>query len=212
MANSISPNDSHHQPRAYPRAPLHGPIEVKSQSRLAIGQIENISLGGLLVSCEPPPPVSSELKLMFNLAPGRTVSAKAVVRHAKDKFFGVQFSELSSAAKDAIAEYCQASLGHARRSGRIQQRLLVTIRGARKNDQDELAETLTLSRNGGLLACRAKFTVGSRLELFWPEKKRRAMIEVVSSAPVGPNGLLELGFHFIEEQLDFWDIEFPKPS
>jgi hypothetical protein len=174
-----------------------------------MGSIENISLGGLLVSCDPVPPASSELHLMFNLEAGRTVSATAVVRHATKTTFGVQFHDLSPAAQDAITEYC---LGHARRSGRIPRRLLVTLRGKRKEDLDELAETVTLSRNGGLLACRARFFVGNRLELFWPEKKRQAEIAVVSCRPYGPSGLLELGFEFINQDVDFWQLDFPTSS
>jgi PilZ domain. len=201
--------DSYDRPRAYPRVPLHSPVEVKTASRLFIGSIENISIGGLLVSSEPVPPASSELHLMFNLAAGRTISATAVVRHATKTTFGVQFHDLSPTAQDAITEYC---LNHVRRSGRIPRRLLVTLRGKRKEDLDELAETITLSRNGGLIACRATFFVGNRLELFWPEKKRQAEIAVVSCRPYGPNGLLELGFEFINPDTDFWQLEFPTSS
>ncbi len=209
MADNTVSNDSFNPPRAYPRVPLHAPIEVKTPSRLFIGQIENISVGGLLVSSEPAPALASQLHIMFNLVAGRTVSATAVVRHAGKHTFGVQFQDLSPAAQDAITEYC---LGHSRRSGRVPKRLLVTVRGKRKEDQDELAETVMLSQKGGLLACRARFSVGNRLELFWPEKKRRAEIEIVSVNPVGPNGLRELGFQFVESEIDFWQLDFPTAS
>lgn len=209
--NPPSHDSSYYPSRAYPRVPLHSPVEVKTPSRLFIGQIENISIGGLLVSSDPPPEISSELQLLFNLAAGRTVSAAAVVRHATRRMFGVQFHDLSPAAQDAISEYCESHLGQVRRSGRVPQRLLVTLRGKRKEDQDELAETITLSRNGGLLACRARFFVGNRLELFWPEKKRYAEIQIVSSH-AAPTGLLELGFQFLNPDFDFWDLDFPKPS
>lgn len=211
MPENTPQEGSFYPPRAYPRVPLHSPVEVKTRSRLFIGQIENISIGGLLVSSDPAPAISSELQLLFNLAAGRTVSATAVVRHTEKRSFGVQFRDLNSATQDAIAEYCQTNLGHARRSGRIPKRLLVTLRGKRKDDQDELAETITLSRNGGLLASRARFFVGNQLELFWPEKKRQAEIEIVSSHPA-PNGLLELGFQFANPSFDFWELDFPRPS
>src|SRR5215469_10936702 len=96
--HTSSQDSSYNTPRAYPRVPLHSPIEVKTRSRLFIGQIENISVGGLLVSSEPPPAVESELQLLFNLAAGRTVSAAAIVRHATKTAFGVQFHDLSPAA------------------------------------------------------------------------------------------------------------------
>ncbi len=212
MPDNTPPQDSsYYPPRAYPRVPLHSPVEVKTRSRLFIGQIENISAGGLLVSSKPTPAVASEILLLFNLAAGRTVSAAAVVRHATKNNFGVQFHDLSPAAQDAINEYCESQLGYVRRSGRVPKRLLVTLRGKRKEDQDELAETVTLSRNGGLLACRARFFVGNRLELFWPEKKRHSEIEIVSSHAV-PTGLLELGFQFLNPDFDFWELDFPKPS
>ena len=115
--NTESHDSSYYPTRAYPRVPLHSPVEVKTPSRLFIGQIENISIGGLLVSSQPPPAVASELLLLFNLAAGRTVSASAVVRHATKNSFGVQFHDLSPAAQDAITEYCETNLGHVRRSG-----------------------------------------------------------------------------------------------
>ncbi|MDT8070427.1 MAG: PilZ domain-containing protein [Terriglobia bacterium] len=211
MPDNTPQQGSYYPPRAYPRVPLHSPVEVKTRSRLFIGQIENISIGGLLVSSDPPPAISSELELLFNLAAGRTVSVSAVVRHSAKTTFGVEFRDLTPAAQDAITEYCQTNLGQARRSGRIPRRLLVTLRGKRKEDQDELAETITLSRNGGLLASRARFFVGNHLELFWPEKKRQAEIEIVSSHPA-PNGLLELGFQFADPSFDFWELDFPRLS
>lgn len=211
MSENTSQEGSFNPTRAYPRVPLHSPVEVKTRSRLFIGQIENISVGGLLVSSDPPPAIASELQLLFNLAAGRTVAASAVVRHTTKSAFGVEFHDLSPAAQVAITEYCESHLGHVRRSGRVPQRLLVTLRGKRKEDQDELAETITLSRNGGLLACRARFFVGNRLELFWPEKKRHAEVEIVS-LHAAPTGLLELGFQFLDTDFDFWELDFPNLS
>ncbi|HEU5404412.1 MAG TPA: PilZ domain-containing protein [Terriglobales bacterium] len=212
MPDHTPPQDSSYfPPRAFPRVPLHSPVEVKTASRLFIGQIENISIGGLLVSSDPPPAIASELQLLFNLAAGRTVSAAAVVRHATKSTFGVQFHDLAPAAQEAITDYCETNLGHVRRSGRVPKRLLVTLRGKRKEDQDELAETVMLSRNGGLLACRARFKAGNHLELFWPEKKRHAEIEIVSSHAAA-TGLLELGFQFLNPDFDFWELDFPKLS
>jgi PilZ domain-containing protein len=207
-----TPNSAIPQPtRAYARVPLHSPIEVKTRSRTAIGQIENISVGGLLVSCDLPPAIASEVMLLFNLAAGCTVSATAVVKHASKNRFGAQFHDIVPEARDAIAEFCQANAAQARRSGRIAKRLLVTVKGAAEDALDELGETLLLSRNGGLLACRAQFSVGERLQLYWPEKKRATEIEVVSFRPFA-NDLRELGFEFVREEYDFWQMEFPVPS
>jgi PilZ domain len=211
MSENTLQQGSYYPARAYPRVPLHGPVEVKTRSRLFIGQIENISIGGVMVSSQPIPAVSTEIQLLFNLAVGRTISATGVVRHTGNKTFGVEFHDLPPAAQESIAEYCRTILGHERRSGRIPKRLLVTLRGKRKQDQDELAETITLSRNGGLLACRARFVVGNHLELFWPEKKRQVEIEIVSSNAAA-NGLLELGFQFANPSFDFWELDFPNQS
>ena len=188
---------------------MHSPIELKSRSRTSIGEIENISLGGLLVSCDVPPAVATEVRLMFNLAAGLTVSASGVVRYVNKKRFGVQFLDLIPEASDAIGQYCQMSMGHARRSGRISKRVLVTIKGTKEGSLEELAETLVLSRNGGLLACRAAFFVGEHLELYWPEQKRSVEIEVVSYRFFNANNLLEIGFQFVKENEDFWRIDLP---
>lgn len=207
MTGLPPPATTYYPPRAHARVPFHSPIELKSRSRTSIGKIENISLGGLLVSCDLPPAVSTEVRLMFNLAAGWTVSASGVVRYVNKKRFGVQFLDLIPEASDAISQYCQMSMGHARRSGRISKRVLVTIKGTKKGSLEELAETLMLSRNGGLLACRAAFFVGERLDLYWPEQKRSAEIEVVSYRPFNANNLLEIGFQFVKEDEDFWQID-----
>jgi PilZ domain-containing protein len=176
-----------------------------------MGQIENISIGGLMVACKRPPAVSDEIKLMFNLATGFTVSVRATVRHADEQQqrFGVEFRDLVPSARDFINEYCRTHLTEMRRSGRVSKRILVTIRGLRKEAQEELAETVALSRNGGLLACRAKVVQGERFELHWPEKKRTTQIEVVSACSNRTDGLLKIGFRFIQPDCDFWQTEFP---
>ncbi len=161
--------------------------------------------------CEQPPAQLEEVDLMFNLTTGLTVSVHAIVRHSSDEKqrFGVEFLNLPHTASSMVGEYCRSNLKAVRRSGRVSKRILVTIRAIRIGACEELAETCILSRSGGLLATRAKYAVGDHLELHWIEKKQSIEIEVVSCRPTTVFAIVEVGFRFVPQNRDFWEMEFP---
>ncbi len=82
--------------------------------------------------------------------------------------------------KHLIDLYIRKALGYVRRGARVAKRLHVTLRRTTSDvGSEELAETMILSRNGGRLVCRARFTIGEELLLNWPEKHREAHARVV---------------------------------
>jgi len=75
------------------------------------------------------------------------------------------------------------------------------------------AETLLVSRNGGVLRMTEKLDAGQELHLrrhvdgdYW----KRARARVVTEIDQDSNGFL-YAVHFLEPRADFWDIEFPAP-
>jgi len=75
------------------------------------------------------------------------------------------------------------------------------------------AETLLVSRNGGVLRLTEKLSMGQELHLrrhhegdHWKSTRARVVAEIDQE----PNGFL-YAIHLLEARSDFWDIEFPAP-
>jgi hypothetical protein len=75
------------------------------------------------------------------------------------------------------------------------------------------AETLLVSRNGGVLRLTEKLSMGQELHLrrhhegdHWKSTRARVVAEIDQE----PNGFL-YAIHILEPRSDFWDIEFPAP-
>ena len=74
---------------------------------------------------------------------------------------GLEFLDLSYGSRVELNEFVLELLAYARRGSRISKRLTVTLRSLRSElCQEELAETVMLSRYGGLLVCRGNFQDG----------------------------------------------------
>src|SRR6202795_4208556 len=76
------------------------------------------------------------------------------------------------------------------------------------------AETLLVSRNGGVLRLTEKLSMGQELHLRrdlqgdnWKKTRARVGAELDQDAP---NNIL-YAIHILEPRSDFWDIEFPAP-
>jgi hypothetical protein len=75
------------------------------------------------------------------------------------------------------------------------------------------AETLLVSRNGGVLRLTEKLSMGQELHLrrhhdgdHWKSTRARVVAEIDQE----PTGFL-YAIHLLEARSDFWDIEFPSP-
>lgn len=196
--------------RAYPRLQYATPVEVRFCGRTLMGTTEDIAIGGLGARCEEPPPQASKLELLFNLPTGFSVRTDGIVRYVLPGRFGVQFTGLPEDARHALEEYTRKVLGYVRRGGRVVQRLHVTLRSSVSGATDEqLAETVILSRSGGRAICRARFKIGEELRLYWPETHREATIRIVLQQLCGTGELIDLGFEFIDTE-NFWGMDFPS--
>ncbi len=203
METTPPPATQFPQRRAHPRLKYAIPVVIDFAGRSVVGTTEDIGVGGLGAHCDAPPPDQSELAVLFNLPSGACVQTDAVVRYVLPHRFGVQFTNLSSGARDALDEYTQKVLGYVRRGSRVAKRIHVTLRRPAPDASEELAETVVLNHFGGRVVCRAHFKIGERVRLFWPAKNRQADIRIVSRQVCGTGDLAELGFEFLERQ-DFW--------
>lgn len=192
--------------RAHPRLKFATPVQVQFGGRVFVCSTEDISLGGLRAKYRQPPPGLTRLRLLFNLPTGSSVHTDGIVRYARSDHFGVQFAALPSQAQEALDEYTCRTLGYTRRGDRMAKRLTVTLRSLKEGAEDEVAETVVLSRRGGRLVCRARFKIGEELRLSWPERNRAAQVRVVYRRLCGPGELTEMGFEFLDSA-DFWQME-----
>lgn len=197
--------------RRFPRVPLAIPVEIWSGARNFEGETENISAGGILLRCQQTFKHGAQMKILFNVPAGFSIHTSCAVVHTlPESRMGLQFLDLSDGSRAELSEFIIKLQAYARRGSRIAKRLTVTLRSLKSDDcQEELAETIMLSRYGGLLVCRSNFCEGEEAFLRWPKGKRGANARIVYRRPGGPSGLLELGFEFKDHPENFWDLEFP---
>lgn len=199
--------------RRFPRAPLKTPVEIWADDANLVGESENISAGGMLLRCQRSFERGEKVRVLFNLPAGFSIQTSCAVVHTLPQSrMGLEFLDLSYGSRTELNEFVVELLDYARRGSRVAKRLTVTLRSLRtENSQEELAETVILSRYGGLLICRANFQEGEPVFLRWPGGKRGSEAQIVYRRPGGPSGLFELGFEF-KNQENFWDVEFQPGS
>ena len=74
-----------------------------------------------------------------------------------------------------------------------------------------MAETIVITRHGGLLSTRAGFAVDEQIFLWWPDGKRGTNARVVHRGSTGTAGQTEVGFEFLQD-FNFWGLDFPEES
>jgi hypothetical protein len=173
----------------------------------------NLGVGGLLLQPqEHPLPQGTEVRLLFNLPTGHSISTPAKVAHIVGSAVGLQFVELEETSRVVLARFLRRMINYVRRGVRVTRRMYVTIRGAGSPEPTfEMAETVVISRHGGLLSTRAQFGVGDEVRIWWPEGKRGSTARIVHRRASGTAGLIELGFEFSQD-INFWGLEFPEES
>jgi len=196
--------------RQYPRVRLTIPIVVKTDDRTLMGQTLNLSLGGLLMEVPYKFKQGLQLNLLFNLPTGHTISTRAVVVHTPSKkSCGVKFSNLDDSCRTCLALFVQKLIEYVRRGVRVSNRMHVTLRATSSDkSSEEMAETVVLSKHGGLMVTRARFALGAIIYLHWPGGRRGAYVRIVHRREEGAGGLAELGFEFTQE-INFWGLNFP---
>ncbi|HUQ49443.1 MAG TPA: PilZ domain-containing protein [Terriglobales bacterium] len=203
--------------RTHQRLSLHTPVIITSEKSSCLGQTENVSLGGALVSCANSfdPEVTNRLR--FNLPTGYSITAmsKLVHRQPSSKL-GLQFNDLDPHSRKELATFLNSLSDHTRRGARIPKRFSVAISKSKHADVEQLAETMVVSRSGGLLMCRGTLKPDDSFFIWWPQGKRGAEATVVWRRQGQNAGLAEVGFQFKESaatdapQDNFWGMEFPR--
>lgn len=212
--NQSAPSSSERQWRArrrYARVPILAPVDIYTKDTVGpplTGRIDNLSVGGVLTSCREKFDLQTELAMLFQLPTGFRIHAFGrVIYVVPQRHFGVAFIDLDQEARQHLEEFTEKMLGYARRSSRVPYRTHLTIRSADGSGQEESADSVLVSRNGGLLVCRAAYNVGQEVDLLLPEQQRRARARVVFQHVWSAGGLVEVGVEFLSDE-DFWKIDF----
>ena len=206
--------------RKYPRVSLTIPVEVRFGNLTTITNTLNVSAGGMLLQPQTQSlPLGSELRLRFNLPTGHSISATgkvvhltttARIVHTMGTAAGVQFTNLDEVSRMALSRFLQRMITYVRRGVRITRRMHVTIRPVGSPESvSEMAETIVISRHGGLLSTRGRFAVGDEIVLWWLDGKRGTSARIVHRHSSGTAGLTELGFEFLQD-FNFWGLDFPE--
>ncbi len=200
--------------RRYPRVPISTPVEIYTKRTVGpplIGEIENLSVGGALASCRQIFELNTEMAMLFQLPmlpPDCRIHAFGRVIYAVPKrSFGVAFSDLDEDARRHLEEFTRRKIGHGRRSSRVPHRTHLTITSNDNSQNGEPADTVLISRNGGLLVCRATFQEGQEIYLWSADRQSGARARVVYQHVWTAGDLVEIGFEFLADD-DFWQTDF----
>src|SRR5689334_13177978 len=105
MASSVmtqsGPSNSEHDGRIrrrYARVPITTPVEIYTRNTIGpplIGRIDNVSLGGALISCRENFDLKTELAMLFQLPAGSAIHAFGrIIYVVPARQFGVSFLDL----------------------------------------------------------------------------------------------------------------------
>ena len=196
--------------RKYPRVSISIPVELRVGGTRTLTNTLNLGMGGLLLQPqERPLPIGTQVSILFNLPTGHSISTAATVVHVMGSAVGLQFVDLEEASRMVLSRFLRRMLNYVRRGVRLTRRMHVTIRRSGSPESVfEMAETIVISRHGGMLSTRASFVVSDEVLIWWPEGKRGASARIVHRRASGTAGLLELGFEFLQDA-NFWGLEFP---
>lgn len=202
--------DAYPAQRKYPRINVNTPVIVSSSSSSCLGQTENISLGGALVYCGGTFQAQEQSRLRFNLPTGVSVTATSKLVHKQaNARLGFEFVDMDAAMRAELGSFLQKLSTHTRRGARIHKRFSVALAREANSEIDQLAETMMISRWGGLMVCRGTFRMGQSFYLWWPQGKRGADARIVMHRKGNHAGVVEVGFEFSNHD-NFWGMDFPK--
>ncbi len=98
--------------RRHSRAPYVTPVELVHRNGVILGRSEDISLGGMLVSTQRPPPEDASVTLRFALpSTGQKVAIDGHIRWARQQAgrsaLGIEFGDLDDVAAETVASFVE---------------------------------------------------------------------------------------------------------
>ena len=187
-------------------------VEISANEIRCVARIANVSLGGILVLCRDTLPNDTEVVVSLTLPDGHPFTCAGTVTHIRPHLhMAIRFHQLTIEDANALGRFVEQAKKYVRRSGRITRRLALRLywTDLDAQSQNAAAETITLSRHGGLLICGERMKLGQEFYLEWLEGSRGAHARVVSRVLGATGNLVELGFEFLVVQ-NFWDLDFPE--
>ena len=198
-------------PRKHPRYHLVTRVEKLAGGRVNSGRTGDISLGGILVLSPQTLEPHSQVRVRFDLPGGHHVDVPGEVVHSTPGVrMGIKFLALSDDDRKAIAAYAEEIKPYKRRGARLPKHLLVALRWQDYDGtwHEEPAETVLLSKHGGMVLSPARMKPGESTLVFWPDAEKEAEARIVFRKLSGAGNLCEMGFEFLDAD-DFWGIDFP---
>jgi hypothetical protein len=222
LGSDLHPPDIWETARKYPRVSLTLPVELHvGEMKIATNTL-NLSVGGMLLQPQRKPlTLGTEVQLQFNLPTGQAIAARAKVVHVTTtakvvhlmgSAIGLQFTDLDEPARLVLSQFLRRMITYARRGVRVRRHMHVTVRRTAASESAiEMADTIVISRHGGLLSTHAVFNANDEIFLWWPDGKRGATARVVHRRHTGTPGLVEMGFEFLQD-FNFWGLDFPQET
>ncbi len=214
-----SPNSSLAQAerRTHPRRKLNASvamIEVESGNRVP-GLLVDLAMGGCGVMTPDPLPIGSEVNIEIT-KDARTIKPTGrVVSVQEGKGMGLEFVSLPAEDMEALVKWLDEALDKLWleskvRTRRVQISIPVRVSGkaASGADFEEMAKTLSVAANGGLLHITTAVVKGQRLVLSLPSTRDSLECAVVYAKRSHGN-YLEAGVSFVWPNPKFWGVHFP---
>lgn len=193
--------------RRFPRIPFVAAVEISCEGSTVNGKSRNLSVGGMLLDAACSFPPRTEVWVTFQLPTGRTVRAVARVVHWRPgKQVGIEFMHMGNTDWNEVSKSIEIKESRERRSIRIPERLFVELYWSQGNAMvHQSAQTILLSRHGGLVLSQAAPPPETFLVVWCPDRRMGASARVVSREEC--EGLLAVALEFVRDA-NFWGIDF----
>lgn len=93
--------------RIHVRAPLEAPVLLDAFSNWQRGRSQDVSVGGVAVSCTSPLPIGKIVEVYFELPNGVAVETMAEVVRSSGAVIGLKFKNLDRRAILALRSHCR---------------------------------------------------------------------------------------------------------
>lgn len=201
-------------PRKHARVPLVARVEKLAGGQSTAGRTADIGLGGILMLSADTLEPMSEVRVRFDLPSRHHVDVLGEVVHSTPGVrMGIRFLHLSEDDQKAISAFAEQIKPYKRRGARLSRRLLVSMRWQDYDGNwlEEPAETVLISKHGGVVLTPLRIKPGESATICWPEAGRESEARIVFRKLSGERRLSEISFEFLHTD-NFWGMEFPPDT